>query len=65
MTLGTAMGISGAAASPNMGYHSSPVLTFLLTLFNARLGCWLGNTNEHGKATYGRSGPGHAAGILQ
>jgi hypothetical protein len=43
ISLGTAMGISGAAASPNMGYHSSPPLAFLMTLFNARLGQWLGN----------------------
>jgi hypothetical protein len=41
--LGTAVTISGAAASPNMGYHSSPAVTFLLTVFNARLGAWLGN----------------------
>src|SRR2546427_6742829 len=26
-----------------MGYHSSPIVTLLLTLFNARLGSWLGN----------------------
>ena len=45
ITLGTAMAISGAAANPNMGYHSSPAITFLLGLFNARLGVWLGNTN--------------------
>jgi hypothetical protein len=43
ITLGTAMTISGAAATPNMGYHSSPAVTFLMTLFNARLGWWLGN----------------------
>jgi hypothetical protein len=43
LTLGTAVAISGAAASPNMGYHSSPAITFLLTVFNARLGVWLGN----------------------
>lgn len=41
--LGSAMAISGAAASPNMGYHSSPALTFLLTVFNVRLGHWNGN----------------------
>jgi hypothetical protein len=46
VTLGTAMTISGAAASPNMGYHSSPAVTFLLTLFNVRLGWWLGNPAE-------------------
>jgi hypothetical protein len=46
ITLGTAMAISGAAASPNMGYHSSPAVAFLLTLINARLGWWLGNPAE-------------------
>jgi len=40
------MAISGAAASPNMGYHSSPALTFIMTLFNARLGAWLGNPSQ-------------------
>lgn len=43
ISLGTAMAISGAAASPNMGYHSSPPLALLMTLFNVRLGWWLGN----------------------
>jgi hypothetical protein len=46
MKLGTAVGISGAAASPNMGYHSSPALAFLLTFFNVRLGWWLGNPTD-------------------
>ena len=41
--MGTAMAISGAAASPNMGYHSSPALTFLMTVFNVRLGHWSPN----------------------
>jgi hypothetical protein len=41
--LGAAMSISGAAVSPNMGYHSSPGVTALLTAFNARLGAWVGN----------------------
>lgn len=41
--LGTAMAISGAAASPNMGYHSSPALCLLMTVFNLRLGHWSGN----------------------
>jgi hypothetical protein len=43
VTLGTAMAISGAAASPNQGYHSSPVTGFIMMLFNVRLGWWLGN----------------------
>lgn len=42
-TLGRAMTISGAAASPNMGYHSSPLVTLLMTLLNIRLGCWVRN----------------------
>ena len=31
----------GLLFSPNMGYHSSPAITALLTLFNLRLGAWL------------------------
>jgi hypothetical protein len=58
ISLGTAMAISGAAVSSNMGYHSSSVITFLLTLFNARLGWWLGNPNDKGKEpTYQRGYP--------
>ena len=48
ISLGTAMTISGAAASPNMGYNSSPLLTMVMTLFNARLGWWLGNPAQPG-----------------
>jgi Patatin-like phospholipase len=43
LTLGTAMAISGAAASPNMGFRSSPALSLLMTVFDVRLGRWLGN----------------------
>ncbi|HVI91248.1 MAG TPA: patatin-like phospholipase family protein, partial [Dongiaceae bacterium] len=43
ISLGTAIAISGAAASPNMGYHSSPLITLIMTLLNVRLGWWLGN----------------------
>jgi hypothetical protein len=42
-TLGQAIAVSGAAASPNMGYHTSPVVAFLLTVFNIRLGWWCPN----------------------
>ncbi len=45
-SLGSALTISGAAASPNMGYHSSPGMTFLLTVFNIRLGRWCPNPSE-------------------
>jgi predicted acylesterase/phospholipase RssA len=41
--LGTALAISGAAASPNMGYHSTPAAAFLMTVFNLRLGWWMQN----------------------
>jgi hypothetical protein len=60
ITLGTAMAISGAAASPNMGYHSSPAVTFLLALFNVRLGWWLGNPGPEGDRTYTHEGPDFA-----
>jgi hypothetical protein len=45
-TLGQAISVSGAAASPNMGYHTSPVTAFLLTLFNVRLGWWFPNPSK-------------------
>ena len=41
--IGAATTISGAAASPSMGYHSSAPLAFLMTVFNVRLGRWIGN----------------------
>jgi len=56
-TLGSAITISGAAASPNMGYHSSPILSFVMTLFNARLGWWLANPGSHGKGSWQKDGP--------
>ena len=43
LTLGQAISISGAAASPNRGYNTSPLVSFLLTLFNVRLGWWFPN----------------------
>lgn len=49
ISLGTAATISGAAVSPNMGYSSSPILAVFLSLFNVRLGCWLGNPGIHGQ----------------
>jgi hypothetical protein len=57
LTLGTAMAISGAAVSPNMGYHSSPTITLLLALFNVRLGWWLGNPGKEGEKSYTAEGP--------
>jgi hypothetical protein len=60
ISLGTAVAISGAAASPNAGYHSSPVVTFLMALFNVRLGWWLGNPGVAGKKTFRQRGPAFA-----
>jgi hypothetical protein len=64
ITLGTAMTISGAAMSPNMGYHSSPFVAFVMTLFNVRLGAWLPNPGwqsadgrRMNKSTARRAGP--------
>jgi hypothetical protein len=57
ISLGTSVAISGAAASPNSGYHSSPVVTFLLALFNVRLGWWLGNPGPAGDRTFDTPGP--------
>jgi hypothetical protein len=64
ISLGTAVAISGAAASPNMGAHSSPVVTFLLALFNIRLGWWLGNPGPAGAATFDTQGPREAPAAL-
>jgi hypothetical protein len=64
ITLGTATAISGAAVSPNMGYHSSGAVTALMTMFNARLGWWLGNPGPIGEGTFTKAGPGHAHAAL-
>jgi len=61
MTLGTAVATSGAAANPNMGFNSSPVITLIMTLFTVRLGAWLGNPGVAGRRTYQRSGPKFSA----
>lgn len=58
LTLGRAVAISGAAVSPNMGYHSSPLVTFVLTFFNARLGWWLPNPGGIGGKVQTKREPG-------
>jgi Patatin-like phospholipase len=60
ISLGTAMTISGAAASPNMGYASSPLVGFTMMLFNARLGWWLGNPGRAGRKSWRMAGPRYA-----
>jgi hypothetical protein len=64
ISLGTSIAISGAFVSPNMGYmQSSPVIRFLMTLFNVRFGWWLGNPGRAGEGasdltrTYDLNGP--------
>jgi len=64
ISLGTAITISGAAASPSMGYHSAGVIGFIMTLFNARLGAWLGNPGWAGEKTWREEGPSSAVGSL-
>jgi len=43
LSLGLPVSVSGAAASPNSGYHTSAATAFLMTVFNVRLGWWLQN----------------------
>ena len=53
VSLGTALAISGAAANSNMGYLStSSAVSFVMTLFNVRLGWWLGNPGPAGENYY-------------
>jgi predicted acylesterase/phospholipase RssA len=59
ISLGTAMAISGAAASPNMGYHTAPATAFFMALFDVRLGWWMGNSRDPKKW----KSPGPAMGL--
>ena len=43
IAMATAVSTSGAAVSPNAGYHTNPAVAFLLTMFNVRLGWWIRN----------------------
>lgn len=55
VSLGTAVAVSGAATSPNMGFHTSTPVAFLMTVFDVRLGWWVGNPRR--KDTYDRATP--------
>jgi hypothetical protein len=59
ITLGRAVSVSGAAVDPNMGYHTSPALAALMTVFNVRLGRWIQNPANTGLEadTWTGSGP--------
>jgi hypothetical protein len=46
MTLGRAVAVSGAAADPNMGHHTSIAVAALMTVFNTRLGWWIENPSR-------------------
>ncbi|MCG6904325.1 MAG: hypothetical protein LJE68_16760, partial [Rhodobacter sp.] len=46
MDLGTAMAVSAAAASPNMGRGTNRLMVAFLTLLNIRLGFWLPNPDR-------------------
>jgi len=66
ISLGTAMALSGAAVSPSMGHYSSPAVAFLMTIFNLRLGQWLGNPKWLGNAKHNDTWkkPGPQIGLL-
>jgi hypothetical protein len=46
LDLATAMAVSGAAASPNMGANSIKALTPTLAILNVRLGYWMANPGQ-------------------
>lgn len=60
-SLATAMAVSGAAASPNMGFHTSAPVAALLTIFNMRLARWCPNPE---KAQWDKAAPNWGAGHL-
>ncbi len=64
ISLGTAVAISGAAASPSMGYRSTALGGFIMTLFDARQGVWLGNTGPAGDKTWREPSPRSAVRLI-
>ncbi len=58
ITLGASIAISGAFVSPNMGFMmTSPVVRFLMAVFNVRFGWWLGNPGPAGDKTFQLDSP--------
>jgi hypothetical protein len=57
--LGTAMAVSGAAASANTGVKTMRQLRFLLALLNVRLGYWLRNPRRGSRRFWSVPGPMH------
>jgi hypothetical protein len=64
ISLGTAVAISGGAASPGSGSRTTPLRGFLMTLFNARQGVWLGNPGPAGEKTWTEPSPRSAVRLL-
>lgn len=62
LSLGTPLTVSGAAASPNAGYHTSPATAALMTVFNLRLGLWIQNPRDRG--VWRKPGPPQALDYL-
>ena len=60
-SLGTVLAYSGAAANPNMGFHTSPGVIIVMTLFNVRVGRW---GVSPGPAGYGLASGNRGAKIL-
>ena len=59
VSLAAAMAVSGAAANPNFGSHSSPLVRMLMNLVNMRLGVWWGNPAHN--SSWRRTNPNNAA----
>jgi hypothetical protein len=58
ITLGGSVAISGAFVSPNMGFMmTSPIVRFLMAVFNVRFGWWLGNPGPAGDDTFHLESP--------
>lgn len=60
--IGTCMGISGAAASPNDGAATSGPLAFLMTILCVRMAWWVGNPRRDGPSS--RPGPTYSLAAL-
>lgn len=65
LSLATAVATSGAAASPNMGFHTSMSVAALLTAFNMRLARWCPNPARiESESQWQRESPKWSAGPL-
>lgn len=63
LNLATAMAISAAAASPNMGTMGKKSLSFLLTLLNVRLNYWLPHPEKVREMSKGKPFPVRPLGL--